>query len=222
MTARTLKLYDAAIGKKAVMALSGLAMLGFVFGHMAGNLLIFKGPEAMNDYAKALREIAGGAGLWVARIGLLAAIAAHVWSAVSLRNQNQTARPVRYQRTVSKKSTAGSKSMWFGGLTILLYIIYHNAHLTFGATVPGGYDPVNVYGNVVNSFQVPWIAIVYLVAQAALALHLYHGAWSFMQSLGLSHPRHNHLRNKFALGFAGVTSFGFAIVPLAVLFGLVS
>ncbi|MEE2789932.1 MAG: succinate dehydrogenase cytochrome b subunit [Myxococcota bacterium] len=221
MATRALTLYDATIGKKAVMALSGLVMLGFVFGHMAGNLLIFKGPEAMNEYAKLLREVAGGAGLWIARAALLAAIGAHVWSAVSLRNQNKAARPVEYRRTVSKRSTAASRTMWFGGLTILLYIIYHIAHLTFGATVPGGYHPTNVYQNVVASFQVWWIVAVYVVAQVALGMHLYHGAWSFMQTLGISHPRFNHLRNKFAVGFATITCLGFAVVPLAVMFGIV-
>ena len=95
MKTRSLKLYDSTLGKKAVMAVSGLMLIGFVFGHMAGNLLIFKGPEAMNNYAKALRELAGGAGIWIARIGLLVAIGAHVWSAIALKGRNKAARPVQ-------------------------------------------------------------------------------------------------------------------------------
>ncbi len=221
MAARSLGLYDTAIGKKAVMALSGAVLLGFVFSHMLGNLLIFKGPEAMNAYALSLRELLGGAGLWVARAVLIGAVFAHIWSAVALRKQNADARPVKYKRTVSKKSTYASKTMWFGGLTLLLYIVYHIAHLTFGQTVPGGFDATNVYGNVVASFKVWWIVAVYLVAQLSLGFHLYHGAWSFMQSMGLSHPRYNTLRKNFAVGFSVVVAGGFAVVPLGVIAGFV-
>ena len=217
MKARTLKLYDSTLGKKAVMAISGLALIGFVFGHMAGNLLIFKGPEAMNDYAKTLRELLGGAGIWIARVGLLAAVAAHVWSAIALSGRNKAARPVQYKRLAKKRSTVASRTMLFGGITMLLYIVYHIAHLTFGQTVPGEFDQNNVYMNVVRSFSVPWIVVVYLTAQVFLALHLYHGAWSFMQTLGLSHPRFNHLRKRAAAGLAAVVCVGFSAVPIAVI-----
>ncbi|MEE2756915.1 MAG: succinate dehydrogenase cytochrome b subunit [Myxococcota bacterium] len=217
MKARTLKLYDSTLGKKAVMAISGLALIGFVFGHMADNLLIFKGPEAMNDYAKTLRELLGGAGIWIARVGLLAAVAAHVWSAIALSGRNKAARPVQYKRLAKKRSTVASRTMLFGGITMLLYIVYHIAHLTFGQTVPGEFDQNNVYMNVVRSFSVPWIVVVYLTAQVFLALHLYHGAWSFMQTLGLSHPRFNHLRKRAAAGLAAVVCVGFSAVPIAVI-----
>ncbi len=217
MKARTLKLYDSTLGKKAVMAVSGLALIGFVFGHMAGNLLIFKGPDAMNDYAKTLRELAGGAGIWIARVGLLAAVAAHIWSAIALSGRNKSARPVQYKRLAKKRSTLASRTMLFGGITMLLYIVYHIAHLTFGQTVPGQFDQTNVYMNVVRSFSVPWIVVVYLTAQVFLALHLYHGAWSFMQTLGLSHPRFNHLRKRAAAGLAAVVCIGFSAVPIAVI-----
>ncbi len=222
MANRELGLYDTTVGKKAVMAISGVLLLGFVFSHMAGNLLIFKGQAAMDDYAQALRELAGGAGIWVARLGLIAAVVAHIWSAISLSKQNSDARPIKYQRVANNKSTFASRSMFWGGITILLYIVYHIAHLTFGVTAPGEYVEGAVYARVVASFQVPWIVAVYLIAQVCLALHLYHGAWSFMQSLGISHPRFNHYRNAFALGFSAVTSLGFAIVPIAVIAGLVT
>ena len=218
MAARSLGLYDTAIGKKAVMALSGVILLGFVFTHMAGNLLIFKGEQAMNDYALGLRELLGGAGIWIARVVLLGAIGAHIWSAMALNKQNRNARPVPYKRTVSKTSSAASKTMMFGGITLLLYIGYHIAHLTFGVTTPN-YNETNVYANVVSSFKVWWIVAIYLVAQVSLAFHLYHGAWSFMQSMGLSHPRYNDMRKRFAGGFAFITAVGFAIVPLAIITG---
>ena len=220
MTARTLGLYDTALGKKVVMALSGMVLLGFVFSHMAGNLLVFQGAEAMDAYAKSLRTLLGGAGLWIARAVLLGAIGAHVWSAIALRKLNTQARPDRYAKVATSKSTPASRSMFWGGLAILGYIVYHIAHLTFGATIPGGFSE-SVYKNVVVSFQEEWIVAIYLVAQTFLGLHLYHGAWSFMQTLGLSHPRYNQYREHFAVGFATVTSLGFAIVPIAVYCGLV-
>jgi len=216
-----LGLFDTSVGKKAVMAVSGALLLGFVFSHMAGNLLIFKGQAAMDGYAQGLRELLGGAGIWVARLGLIAAVAAHVWSAIALTKQNNAARPVGYRQTANRRSTAASRSMFYGGITILLYIVYHIAHLTFGVTAPGEYVDGAVYARVVDSFQEEWIVSVYLVAQVCLGLHLYHGAWSFMQSLGISHPRFNHYRNIFAVGFATVTCLGFAIVPIAVYAGVV-
>jgi succinate dehydrogenase / fumarate reductase cytochrome b subunit len=220
MSTRPLRLFDSTLGKKAVMALSGLALLGFVFGHMAGNLLFFKSAEALDEYAKALRSLAGGAGIWVARIGLLAAVAAHIWSALALRSQNSAARPVRYRKTAPKKSTFASRTMVYGGVALLLFIVYHIAHLTFGVTVPGTYTQATVHANIVASFSVPWIVAVYLLAQFFLGLHLYHGTWSFMQSLGLSHPRFNHLRKRAAAGFATVVCVGFSAVPIAVICGI--
>ncbi len=216
-----LRLFDTTVGKKAVMAISGVLLLGFVFSHMVGNLLIFKGQEAMDAYALGLRELLGGMGIWVARLGLISAVVAHVWSAIALKKQNSDARPVGYRQIAHQKSTAASRSMFYGGITILLYIVYHIAHLTFGVTAPGEFVDGAVYARVVASFQIEWIAAVYLVAQVCLGMHLYHGAWSFMQSLGLSHPRFNHYRNMFAVGFAMVTSLGFAIVPIAVYAGVV-
>jgi succinate dehydrogenase / fumarate reductase cytochrome b subunit len=136
MAARSLGLYDTAIGKKAVMAMSGVVLLGFVFTHMAGNLLVFKGADAMNAYAIGLRELLGGAGIWIARAVLITAVGAHIWSAMALSKQNRDARPVPYKRTVSNTSSHASKTMMFGGITLLLYIAYHIAHLTFGVTTP--------------------------------------------------------------------------------------
>ena len=111
--------------------------------------------------------------------------------------------------------------MFYGGITLLLYIVYHVAHLTFDFTVPGTHAEGAVYARVFASFQVEWIVVIYLIAQVCLGLHLYHGAWSFMQSLGISHPRFNHLRNHFAVGFATVTCLGFAIVPIAIYTGMI-
>ncbi|MGB0646232.1 MAG: succinate dehydrogenase cytochrome b subunit [Bradymonadia bacterium] len=228
MSVNTLKFYNTTIGKKIVMALSGAILLGFVFSHMAGNLLIFAGEAALNDYALSLRQLLGGAGIWVARLVLIGAVFAHVWSALQLTSQNRSARKQAYKRVPNQASTAASKSMAFGGIAILLYIAYHLAHLTFGV-IPGGAvvsgQPagldMNVYQNIVKSFSIWWISAIYLVAQVFLGLHLYHGAWSFMQTLGVSHPRYDAYRKQFAGAFSALVCIGFAIVPIAVITGWV-
>lgn len=226
MAIQTLKFYDTTVGKKVVMAVSGIILLGFVFSHMAGNLLIFAGDGgvALNNYAASLRELLGGAGLWVARIVLITAVGAHAWSAVQLASINKGARKNRYARKASLASTMASRSMLFGGLAILFYIIFHLVHLTFGAVpntmvVMEGSTVLehDVYQSLIKSFQQTWIAAIYLVAQVFLALHLYHGAWSFLQTLGLSHPRYDSYRKQFAGGFATIVCLGFAVVPIAVL-----
>ena len=129
--ARALTLYETSIGKKAVMALSGAVWLGFVFSHMAGNLLVFVGADAMNNYALSLRELGGGGVLWGARAVLVAAIAGHVWSALSLKRQNAEARPVAYKVKKDLASTTSSKTMMYGGYAILAFIIFHLLHLTY-------------------------------------------------------------------------------------------
>jgi succinate dehydrogenase / fumarate reductase, cytochrome b subunit len=231
MSISTLKFYETTVGKKIVMAVSGAILLGFVFSHMAGNLLIFVGEAALNDYALSLRQLLGGAGIWGARLVLILAVGAHVWSALQLTAQNRSARPQAYRRVPNQASTAASKSMAFGGVAILLYIIYHLVHLTYGV-IPGGAVAagasyadagmdMNVYQNIVKSFNIWWISAIYLVAQVFLGLHLYHGAWSFMQSLGLSHPRYDAYRKQFAGAFAALVSLGFALVPVGVLMGWV-
>ena len=223
MSIKTLKFYQTSVGKKAVMALSGAVLLGFVFAHMAGNLLIFAGRDALNDYAISLRTLLGGGGIWVARLVLISAVGAHFWSAMQLTKQNKSARRQRYQRKATLASTLASKTMVFGGLTILAYILFHLAHLTFGMVpntmkeMTGGVLTYDVYESLKLSFQIPWIAAIYLVAQVFLALHLYHGAWSFLQTLGVSHPRYNEQRKRLAAAFAAVVCLGFCSVPIAVL-----
>ena len=230
MSTQTLKFYETTIGKKIVMAISGAVLLGFVLGHMLGNLLIFNGDGgvAINDYAASLRTLLGGNGIWAARVVLLGAVAAHAWSAVQLASINRGARKQRYQRKASLASTMASRSMLFGGIAILLYIIFHLAHLTFGA-VPNTMVAIegvsvlehDVYKSLVLSFKQPWISAIYLVAQVFLALHLYHGSWSFMHTLGFSHPRYDAYRKQFAGAFATVICLGFAVVPVAVMAGWV-
>lgn len=231
MSIRALTLIDTTIGKKALMAVSGIVLLGFVLAHMAGNLLVFAGPAAINGYADGLRTFP--ALLWVARGVLVAAVCAHIWAGVTLTRLNRGARGTGYQVKRDLATTYAAKTMPIGGMVLLLFIGYHLAHLTFGVTIPGGMSEAplagpgvksgtDVYNNVVSSFQVVWIAGIYIVAQLALALHLYHGAWSLMQTLGLSHKRFNPLRRKLAMGFAGLIAVGNIAIPTAIQAGFIT
>lgn len=231
MATKALTLPDTTIGKKAIMAVSSIMLMLFIVAHLAGNLLVFAGREAMNDYANFLRDFGHGAPIWILRAMVIVAVLGHIWGAVTLNLRNRAARPVGYRRKQSLESTVASRTMFFGGIALLLYIIYHLAHFTFHYGVPGGmvalpagqyaHIEYDVYQMVVASFQNPVISGVYILAQLALGLHLYHGAWSFMQTLGLSHRRYNEGRRLFAAAFAGLISVGFIIIPVAVLAGIV-
>ncbi len=227
MSTRALTFANTTIGRKVIMAASGAALFGFVIAHMLGNLQVFLGPDAINEYSHKLHEVP--ALLWGARAGLLVAVAAHIVTAVQLTAHNKRARPVGYRVTTSAATSYAARTMIWSGPILLLYIVYHLAHLTFGYTKGIGYQHLpldgnglpDVYHNVVESFRVPWVTAVYVVAQLALALHLYHGAWSMFQSLGLNHKRYNEPLRSSAVALAMAVCVGFVAVPLGVLFGLV-
>jgi succinate dehydrogenase / fumarate reductase cytochrome b subunit len=214
-----------AVGKKAVMAVTGVILFAFVLGHLAGNLKLYQGPRALNDYAAFLRsagspELPAGALLWTFRLVLLASVALHVWAAWELTRLSRAARPMGYVAGARVHTTYASRTMRWGGVIVLLFVIYHLLHFTWG-TVHPSFVPGDVYHNVVTGFQVWWVAVFYIAAQVALGFHLYHGLWSMFQSLGLNHPRFNHWRNGFAHAFAWIISLGNISFPLAVLSGLV-
>jgi succinate dehydrogenase / fumarate reductase cytochrome b subunit len=222
MSERTLTFIDTTIGKKVVMAVSGVVLLGFVLGHMLGNIQIFAGRETLDAYAAFLHSLGGG--LWAARVVLLAAVGAHIWAAISLVQANKAARPVGYKMKKDAATTYAAKMMPIGGMVVLFFILYHLAHMTLGVVGPypnGEYVQANVYDNLVTGFQNPAVSGVYIVANVFLGLHLYHGAWSFMQTLGLAHPRLNPKRKQFATAFAVIVAGGNILIPLAVLGGLV-
>ena len=220
MSGQTLALKDSTIGKKAVMAVTGVIMVGFVFVHMAGNLQAYAGAKTFNAYAAFLHSMPGV--LWVARLVLLAAVGLHVWAAIGLVRLNRAARPVRYRAQQTLATTYAAKVMPLGGLILLLFIIFHLMHLTVGA-LPGmehrGWQ--DAYFNLVNGFKNPAISGVYIVANLFLGMHLFHGIWSMMQTLGLNHPRYNALRKKAALGFAVVVAGANVSFPIAVLAGVI-
>ena len=206
------------IGKKVVMAASGAVLFGFVVGHMLGNLQVYLGPAALNTYAEKLRHL--GPLLWGVRAVLLAAVAVHIASAWSLTRASQAARPVGYRERANRESTYASRTMRWGGVILLLFIVYHLMHFTFGNAHPD-FVPGDVFHNFVVGFRSPPVSGFYIAAMIALGFHLYHGVWSMLQTLGLSHPRYDHLRHSFATLVAVVVVAGNISFPLAVLTGLI-
>ena len=210
------------LGLKIVMALTGIVLFGFVIGHMIGNLQVYLGPEVFNHYAELLRELGHGMALWIARAGLLVAVGLHIWSAWRLTLMNNSARAVGYRETERRESTYASRTMRWSGVILLLFIVYHLLHFTIGVhAVHPQFVPGDAYHNFVTGFQNPLVSGFYVLAMLALGLHLYHGAWSFMQTLGLSHPRYNHLRYAFAALITLVILAGNISFPVAVLTGYV-
>lgn len=218
--------YSTAVGKKWVMAITGLALMGFVFAHMVGNLKMYQGPVAFDAYAEGLRELLYPIAphtwvLWAMRIGLIGAFALHIHSAYSLTRMNRAARPTRYQSPRDYiAANFASRTMRWSGVIVGLYLIFHLADLTGGWANP---DFVRgaAYHNLVSSLERPWVSAVYIAANLALGLHLFHGAWSMFQSLGLNSPRYNGARRAFAAGFAVVVAGANCLFPIMVLAGVV-
>lgn len=218
-------LLSTSLGKKAAMALSGLLLFGFVLGHMAGNLKMYLGQQAYDHYAEGLREIGApmlphGGFLLIARLGLLAAVAVHLLAAWQTTRQSRAARQSGYERKTVVAADYASRTMRWGGVIILLFVVYHLCHLTWGVAHPD-FRPESVYHNVVTGFGNPLIAFFYIAANLALGFHLYHGLWSFFQSLGFNHPRYNAWRERFAQAFAFIVTAGNVSFPIAVLTGIV-
>lgn len=204
------------IGKKVVMAVTGIALFGFVVVHMLGNLQVYLGSEALNAYALKLRAL--GPLLWMMRIGLMVAVLLHIWAAWSLTRMNRFARPEGYREKEHRESTYASRTMRWSGVFLFLFIVYHLMHMTWGNAHPD-FIHGDVYHNFVVGFRQVLVTAVYIVAMLALGLHMYHGVWSLMQTLGLSHPRYNHLRHAFATLITAVVVIGNISMPLAVLAG---
>ena len=203
--------YRSAVGKKWVMALTGIMLMGFVFFHAFGNLKVYLGARHMNEYGEFLRTILvpllpRTVFLWIMRPALTLAFIFHIHSAYSLTRMNRRARGKGYEqhRDWQAADIAG-KSMRWTGVIIGLFVIFHLSDLTWGVTNPN-YVRGDVYRNLLASFSRPGIAIIYIVANVALGLHLWHGAWSMFQSLGLNNPRWNSWRRSFAMGFAGIVT----------------
>jgi succinate dehydrogenase / fumarate reductase cytochrome b subunit len=210
------------------MAVTGILLMGYVFFHMLGNLKVYLGAEDLNHYGEWLRDLLvpffpRTVTLWLLRIGLIAAFVFHIHAAYGLTRINRQARAAGGY--ISKRdyqaANAASRSMRYTGVVILLFLIFHLADLTWG-TVNPDFVRGDVYRNLVASFERPAVSAIYIVANIALGLHLFHGAWSMFQSLGLNNPRWNSWRRGFAVGFAAIVTVGNLTFPIAALTGIIS
>jgi succinate dehydrogenase / fumarate reductase, cytochrome b subunit len=206
------------IGKKIIMAVTGLIGVGFVIGHMYGNLKAFLGPAYFNEYAEGLRAF--GEPLFghlhlltVVRIVLLASVVLHVWAAVSLTRQAQRARPSNYVMKRHVQANYAAVTMRWGGLVLFLFLLYHLAHFTWGVPlIHNQFIQGDAYHNLVTGFSFPPIAILYIIAVVALGLHLYHGGWSMFQTLGLNNDNTEKPLRALAAALAIVVTLGFAVL----------
>jgi succinate dehydrogenase / fumarate reductase, cytochrome b subunit len=219
-------LYRSALGKKYLMAISGVVWLGYVLAHMLGNLKLYQSAEDFNVYAEFLRRLLypilpPSGTLNLMRLVLIVAIVVHVVAAYQLTIMNRRARPESYRsRRDYIAADFAARTMRWTGVIVLLFLAYHLADLTWGWVNP---DPAGtVYDRVVASFSVPAVAAFYLVANIALAFHLYHGTWSLFQSLGINNRRFNHWRRGFAVAFTAVVTAGNLSFPIAVQLGIVA
>src|ERR1039458_8068432 len=220
---RVVRFYEAPIGKKVVMAVTGLMLFGYVLAHLLGNLQIYAGPDQINRYAAFLHNPANAGLLWGARCVLLAAVGLHILAAVQLWKLKNDARPISYVKKDDAAATYASRTMEWSGPIVLAFIIFHILHLTVGAVGPVPQelaDGPDVRANVINGFSNPLIAGFYIVAILMLCTHLYHGLWSMFQSLGISHPKYTPKLKKFAAIFAILIAIGNCSIPIAVMTGL--
>jgi succinate dehydrogenase / fumarate reductase, cytochrome b subunit len=209
--------WGSTIGKKIVMAVTGLIGVGFVVGHMLGNLQVFLGAERFNAYAHFLRSL--GELLWLVRGVLLAAVVLHVVAAVQLSRQRLTARPVGYKRgSQHEVSTFAARTVRWGGALLLVFIVFHILHFTT-LDVFREYSRTDVHANVVRGFRVWWVVVLYVAAMAALGLHMYHGIWSSLRTLGASKAAANPLKRPVAAALALILWIGFTVIPIAIFAG---
>ncbi len=218
------------IGKKVIMALSGAIWIGYLIMHMYGNLKIFGGQEHFNAYAAGLRTLGAPVFgyahlLWVARIVLIVSFLPHIWAGIVLYLRKRKSRGAGYSQHKKLRGNSATLTMVFGGIAIGLFVIYHLMHFTFGvAGIHPNFEAHDAYHNVIIGFSsyayIP--SIIYLIGLVAVGFHLYHGAWSLFQTLGLNHKSYEPAIRGLAVLLALVIPVGFALVPLAVMIGLIS
>jgi succinate dehydrogenase / fumarate reductase cytochrome b subunit len=211
--------WQSSVGKKAVMAVTGLILVAYLITHVLANLLVFDGPARINRYAALLH--ASGAALWGARLVLLVAAVLHIVAAVQLTLRSRAARPSPYARGREPQvSTLAARTIRWGGALILVFLVYHILHFTTGTAHPE-FVELDPYHNVTTGFRNPLVAAFYLLAMALLGLHLYHGVWSSGRSLGLSQPAPQPLRRRLALALAVFVWLGFTAIVVAGFLGMI-
>jgi succinate dehydrogenase / fumarate reductase cytochrome b subunit len=221
---RVVRFYEAPIGKKVIMAITGVILFGYVVAHLLGNLQIYGDPQQINKYAAFLHNPANAGLLWVARTALLVAVIMHIVASIQLWKLKSDARPVAYVKKDDAAATYASRTMMWSGPIVAAFVIFHVLHLTVGAVLPlqeiGPNEP-NVRANVIAGFLNPAVSAFYILAMILLCMHLYHGLWSMFQSLGFSHPRYTPRLKKGAAIFAILIAIGNCSIPIAVMAGLV-
>ena len=240
---RVVALYRSSVGKKILMAITGFVWFGFLVGHMAGNLKAFQGAEVFNSYAHHLRifgePILPEKGfLWAFRAFMLLAFVVHVWLSWQTSRQSWAARGTKYRKKVNQNFDFASAFMRWGGVFILLFLVFHILHMTTGTLHPSfddgvaqvanpafdaeGHRIANAFGNLVTGLSNPLVAGIYALAMVVILLHLYHGVWSMFQTLGANHPKYATWRRPIAVVVSIVIFLGFVSIPVAVLAGMVS
>ncbi|MEO3973793.1 succinate dehydrogenase [Streptomyces sp. CAU 1734] len=217
--------WGSTLGKKTVMAVSGLIMLGYLAAHVLGNLKVFSGPREFNEYAHWLRTVGAPVlheewALWLVRIVLLAAVVAHAVSAYQLSRRDIRARPTAYVHK-RKRASYATRTMRWGGVILGLFIVWHILDLTT-LTVNENAQPGRPYENLVATFSTWYGNVIYLTAMVALGLHIRHGFWSAAQTLGAGNARRDRALKAAANGCAVLLTAGFIAVPVAVMTGVVS
>ncbi|MFD3410218.1 succinate dehydrogenase cytochrome b subunit [Streptomyces cyaneofuscatus] len=221
----TRTLWDSTVGKKTIMAVSGLIMLGYLVAHMVGNLKIFFGPGEFDGYAHWLRTMGEPIlhyewALWIVRVGLVAAVVLHGISAYQLSRRDIRARPAKYVHKRPRASYA-TRTMRWGGVILALFIVWHILDLTTG-TVHTSFEAGHPYQNVIDTFSTWYGNVIYIVAVLAMGLHVQHGFWSAAQTLGVGDATRDRVLKTLAGVLAAVLTLGFISVPVAVMTGVVS
>lgn len=213
------RIWRSTVGKKIIMALTGAIGVGYLIAHVLGNLQVFAGPAKINAYAALLKS--NMALLWLARSILIIAVILHIIVAYQLARTSLKSRPVTYKRWRALGSDLASRTMRWTGPIVGLFIIYHLLHLTTG-TVHPNFNEANVYQNIISGFQVWYVSAIYIIAMLALSLHIYHGAWSMFESVGINHLKYNRLIRALSTLITVAVVVGFISIPVAVLLGFIS
>jgi len=224
--------YASSVGKKIIVALTGLVLMGFLVGHLSGNLLVYLGPEAMNSYALFLHEMLHGVGVWIARCGLLAAFVLHIVATIHLAKQNRASNSSHAYRAVVRTSRSARLMIW-SGLTILAFVVFHLLHYTirvikdfdgpaYQTTLADGTPAHDVHRMMIDGFSSLPVSLFYILALTLLCSHLSHGFASVFQTLGLRSRKTSAVIHKLGWAFALIIYFGFISIPIAVLTGILS
>ncbi|MDR2697799.1 MAG: succinate dehydrogenase cytochrome b subunit [Holophagales bacterium] len=213
--------WTSSVGRKLLMAVTGFVFIGFVTIHMLGNLTAYMGRESMNAYAAFLQGMAHGGGIWIFRVIMLTLILVHICTAISLTLDNWAARPEGYRKQCRKSATWASLSMRYTACILAVFIVYHLLHLTVGwSQVHPSFVHSDAYGNFIKGFQNWPVSVFYIIAILCLGLHIWHGIWSFSQTLGWAHPRYNTLRRHVATIWSLIIVCVNISYPIAVLSGI--